>query len=736
MSELINKIWLRLIGARQEKVLLPVAPSPLKPDGKPSRYLNREISDLQFIQRVADEAQNNRHPLFERLRFLAISVSILDQFYTTRVARLSRFVREHKIRYSPDGLTPTQELKVIQQRADDLMNSQHMIWLAQMQELAEVGIHLPSPDQLSSEDIDWLRSYFVSHILPVITPFTLDEEHPFPFIPSGGICVVLEFETTHILIPLPDNLPRFITLPGESIRHVSFESIIFEFSDVLLSDETLLNCGLFQILRDNDLARQEHSADLRSKIESGLRLRHKANVIRLKVEGLTEENIRFIAGQLGLLTDEDIELMDQQGESVTELEFVSNSLPGLSHVSQLINANTHPELVFPPFTPRYPQRVKDFGHDCFAAIAKKDLLVHWPYESFDVVVRFLDQAASDERVLSIKQTLYRTSDDSPIVNAMVNAAASGKAVTAIIELEARDNEQSNVALAKRLEVAGVQIVYGIVGLKIHCKLTTITRREGDNTVIYSHFGTGNYHPENAKTYTDISFFTMNQQLGRDAGRIFNYITSEYFQPTSDLTMAPKQLRQVLTGLIDKEISNALAGKPAQIWVKLNSITDKDLIEKLYEASEAGVEIELIIRRQCSLIPGVKGMSSNIHVKSIVGRFLEHSRIYCFANGETMGREKALIYLASADWMERNLDDRVEVMVPIWDETVRTQLLEQIMVANLKDNLQSWNLQADGEYLHAPVAKEFCAQSYFLAVPNLSGLGSMKEETKIGPVEHA
>jgi polyphosphate kinase len=363
------------------------------------------------------------------------------------------------------------------------------------------------------------------------------------------------------------------------------------------------------------------------------------------------------------------------------------------------------------------------------------LLVHWPYESFSTVTRFLDQAARDENVLSIKQTLYRTNDDSPIVNALVNAAAQGKVVTTIIELEARDNEQSNVALAKKLEAAGVQIVYGIVGLKIHGKLTVVTRREGDEVILYSHFSTGNYHPDNAKTYTDLSFFTCNQLLGRDANKVFNYITTERFSATEHMIVAPKNLRNVLLNLIDTEIQNAKVGKPAQIWAKMNSLTDPRLIEKLYEASESGVSIELIIRRQCCLIPGVKGMSSNVKVKSIVGRFLEHARIYCFANGYEMGKEHASVYLSSADWMERNMDDRVEVMVPLWDETVRAQILEQIMVANLRDTRQSWYLQADGEYQRAQSEDNFCAQSYFMQSPNLSGLGSKKDETNIDRVEH-
>ena len=739
MSELINKIWTRLFS-RPEPESSTVKPAPVTGAIRKIsklRYLNQEVSDLQFIERILDEAGNLNHPLFERLRFLSISVSVLDQFFTVRVARLSRFVRDHKSHLSPDGLTPIEQLDLIKHRTNSLMEKQQSLWKTQRQELTTAGIHLLDQKQLTESDLSWLKSYFVSHVLPILTPFTLNEEHPFPFIPSEGICIVLQFDDkSTLVVPLPANLPRFVKLPGESTRYVPMEVAVYEHSSFLFEGQTLENAGLFQILRDNDLAREERSDDLRSMIESGLRLRHKANVIRLKVASLTEENIRFIANQMGLLSWEESDLLDQQGDTIMNKDYISRSVPGLSHVDQLINPNLYPELIFTPFQARYPQRLKDFDHDCFAAIAKKDLLVHWPYESFDTVIRFLEQAARDEDVLSIKQTLYRTNDDSPIVNAMVSASAAGKIVTAIIELEARDNEQSNVALAKRLESAGVQIVYGIVGLKIHGKLTVITRREGDETVLYSHFGTGNYHPDNARIYTDLSFFTRNQDLGKDANKVFNYITTEKFFPTEHLIVAPKQLRSGLRDLIQTEIDNAKNGHPAAIWAKLNSLTDPKLIDKLYEASEAGVAIDLIIRRHCCLIPGVKGMSSNIRVKSIVGRFLEHARIYCFANGHKMGHQHASVYLASADWMERNMDDRVEVMVPLWDDTVRTQILEQIMLANLKDTRQSWQLQSNGEYQRAEGEDDFCAQSYFLLSPNLSGLGSLKGETRIDRVKHA
>lgn len=728
MSEVIHKIWRRLkdqAPTRHPKTSAPESVTPLTVNTRQPRYLNREISDLQFIERVLEEANNTRHPFFERLRFLAISAAVLDQFYTVRVARLHRMTAEYDLSQSPDGLTAPEELSAINARADSLVAQQQRTWLQHKNEFRDIGIQLLKVSDLTTIDMDWLQNYFTRYILPVVSPFTLDEEHPFPFISSGGICVVLEFENHHFLIPLPENLSRFIALPGQPTRFIALEEVLLAFGNLMFSGHTLISGGSFQILRDNDLAKQQRSEDLRSMVESGLRLRNKANVIRLKIENLSEANVRFIAFHLGLLSAEAIAEFDATKQSALDQGFIVTALPGLSQVSQLVDATGYPGLVFEAFKPRYPQRLLDFGNDCFATISNKDLLVHWPYESFDVVVRFLEQAATDKQVLSIKQTLYRTSDNSPIVNAMVDAASHGKTVTAVIELEARDNEQANVALAKRLEAAGVQIVYGIIGLKIHCKLTIVTRREDDEIAIYSHFGTGNYHPGNARTYTDLSFFTRDMVLGTDANRILNYITSEHFVAPVNIAAAPKQLRQSIYTLIDTEMANARYGRPAAIWAKVNSLTDPELIDRLYDASEAGVKIELIIRRHCSLLPGVAGMSSNIKVKSIVGRFLEHARIYCFANGSDMASETAAIYLASADWMERNLDERVEVMVPMQDPTVRAQILDQIMRANINDGRQSWYLHPDGEYQRTTGMNDFCAQSYFMQTPNLSGLGSSR-----------
>jgi polyphosphate kinase len=721
MSEVIHKIWLKISrkfeAAPAAEVLEAVNDSGLSSNG---RFLNREISDIQFIERVVEEAENPKHPFLERVRFLSISVAVLDQFYTVRVARLKRMIAKRDLSVSPDGLTAQQQLKAITQRADLLQDKQTEIWFAQKAQLSQLGTCIFTVDQLSAEQADWLEGYFCTHILPLLTPFTLDEEHPFPFIPSGGLCMVFQLADSHFLVPIPDTLPRFVALPGTEGEYVTVDEMLQSFNRHIFAGEQSLAGGVFQILRDNDLAKKERNESLRAKIELGLRSRHKSNVIRLKVENLNEANLRFVCYHLGLVNDEDIEFLHLHGQSIASEEFIIHTLPGLSHIAELVDDNNHPENFFPAHKPRDLERARSFFGNCFEEISHRDLMVHWPFEPFDLVVSFLDQAADDPFVKTIKQTLYRTSDDSPIVNAMVRAAAKGKAVVAVIELEARDNEASNIELAKRLEEVGVQIVYGIVGLKIHCKVTTVTRLEGESMVTYSHFGTGNYHPGNAKIYTDLSFFTRDDQLGKDANLVFNYITSEHHVPPQMLLAAPHQIRQGLYQLIDEEIRHAMTGKPAEIWAKVNSLTDPELIEHLYEASQAGVKIQLVVRRHCALIPGMPGMSENIKVKSIVGRFLEHTRIYAFANGSTMDAQHAKIYLASADWMERNLDERVEVMVPLNDPVVRVQAIDQVFRANHADSRQSWWLGQDGEYVRDERVDGFCAQSFFQSVASLSG----------------
>lgn len=734
MSEVLGKIWARLSrrSRRQETTPLPGKEvARLMPVGaNADRLFNREVSDLLFIERVMEESANLNHPLFERVRFLAIAADVLEQFYAVRVAKLRRSAARKDGYVTPDGLTPAQQLMIVTNKANDLMQTQESAWLELQQELSTHEITFLSKEELDETDLDWMERYFRSHFLHVLTPFTIDEEHPFPFIQSGGLCAILELEGGYILLPLPANLRRFVKLEGEGHRFVSAEMLIELFWQDLLPEEELRNFGVFQILRDNDLAREERSDDLRSIVESGLRSRHKANVIRLKVSaGMSEAARKFVTEQLGLLSHQEIAFLESRNEPITSSEFImSAGLVGLSDVSEILDdlGAQYPGFVFPPFKARYPRPLQRFENDCFSAIQNQDILAHWPYESFDSVVRFLDQAAKDPQVIAIKQTLYRTNNESPIVEALITAAQAGKTVLAVVELEARDNEQSNIEIAKQMEAAGVQIVYGIIGLKIHCKASLVVRMEDDEAVTYTHLGTGNYHPRNARTYTDISFFTRDPVIGYDTHLVFNYLTSEKVQPPQKLAVAPFFLREKLFELVDAEIANARAGKPAHICIKVNSLTDPRMIDRFYEASEAGVEIDLIVRRHCCLRPGVPGLSSRIRVKSIVGRFLEHSRIYMFANGAPLGADAAHVYFGSADLMERNLDERAEILVPVEKPQVRRLIVNGIMNANLKDSRQSWLLDGDNNYSRDSADADFCAQTFFMEQEDPTILGDLSQ----------
>ncbi|MDA0977029.1 MAG: polyphosphate kinase 1 [Proteobacteria bacterium] len=733
MSEIFSKLWRRMArpsSAVQAQVAPPprgVADVPLVPlKGTSDRLFNREISDLLFIERVMEESANEKHPLFERVRFLSIAADVLDQFYAVRVAKLRRSAAKNDGYMTPDGMTAAQQLKAVTSKANAMMHVQQQQWVSLRRELAEHDITFPTVAELSDEDLEWLRHYFRSHFLHVLTPFTIDEEHPFPFIASGGMCAILDLNDGHILLPMPSRLPRFVKLPGSGYRFLPSGLMIRLFWRELVPGEVLKSFGVFQILRDNDLAREEMNDDLRAKVETGLRLRHKANVIRLKVaETMSEESIRFVAEHLGMLTRQEIQFAQNRNESLTGSEFIMSApLVGLSGISQVIDVagSDYPGFFFPPYRPRYPRQLDKFDNDCFKAMQHSDIVAHWPYESFDSVIRFLEQAAKDPDVVSIKQTLYRTSDESPIVEAMITAAENGKTVLAVVELEARDNEQSNIQLARKMETAGVQIVYGIIGLKIRCKATLVVRMEDGEAITYTHLGTGNYHPRNAKMYTDVSFFTRDQAIGHDTHLVFSYLTSEKVQQPTKLAVAPYFLRSRLNGLIDREVAHARAGRPAHICIKVNSLTDPDITEKLYEASEAGVQVDLIIRRHCVLRPGVPGMSSRIRVRSIVGRFLEHSRVYLFGGGQQIQAETAEAYFGSADLMERNLDERAEILVPVEDPYVRRVLVDGIMHANLRDDEQSWVLDADNVYHRLEPVEGFSAQRYFMQSVDQGALG--------------
>ncbi len=686
----------------------------------PERFINRELSWLAFNWRVMSEAENPAVPLLERVRFLSISASNLDEFYSVRVAGLRGLVREGVHAPSADGLSPTEQLRRIDLDARALMIRQQECLAVLERLLKAEGIEILGPQNLRGADLKLMEAHFFEQVFPILSPLAIDPAHPFPFIANGGFAMGLQLRRAaddtvlEALLPVPAQVPRFVRLPEGSkgqIRFLPLEGLLEVFLGKLFPGYALMRHCAFRVLRDSDLEVEEEAEDLVREFETALKRRRRGEVIRLTMTVEAPDDLRrTIVQALGVGADEVIELP---------------GLIGMADLAELTRAG-RPDLLWPPFTPRMPERVQDFEGDILAAIRQKDMLLHHPYETFDIVVRFLQQAALDPDVLAIKQTLYRTSRDSPIVAALCEAAEAGKSVTALIELKARFDEAANIRQSRRLERAGAQVVYGFIDWKTHAKISTVVRREAGELVTYTHFGTGNYHPGTAGIYTDLSLFTCDKALGRDATRVFNYVTG-YVRPEEleKLAISPHHLKQRLLDGLEGEIGHARAGRPAQVWVKLNAITDPEVIDALYAASREGVKIDMVVRGICGLRAGVKGLSENIRVKSIIGRFLEHSRIVCFGNGYGLPSRGCRVYISSADWMERNLTRRVEVLVEITNPTVHAQIIDQIMAANLADQAQSWVAQPDGTYLRheaEPGAQLFSCHRFFMENPSLSGRG--------------
>jgi polyphosphate kinase len=675
----------------------------------PRRFINRELSWLAFNTRVLEEASNTTYPLLERLNFLAISAINLNEFYMVRVAGLKGQVRAGITEASADGLSPVRQLDAVRDEGARLMARQNACWWQLVGELAKVDIVVYTEPDLRKVDRDRLEQQFMDDVFPVLTPIAVDPDQPFPFIPNLGLSLIMRLErpgedaplTT--LLPVPPQLDRFMRLPGPGSRFIPMEAVIRLFAELVFPGCRIVASGCFRVLRDSELEIEEEAEDLVRTFETALKRRRRGTIIRLSHDIAMAGDLR------------DVVMMGLGVEPADSIAI--DGLLGLADTREIVR-HGGPNLRLPALHPRRSSAVTKAGGDMFAAIRHGDILVHHPYESFESVIDFVRQAAMDPDVVAIKQTLYRTSDDSPIVAALIEAARAGKSVTAVVELKARFHEEANIRWARDLERAGAQVLHGFIDKKTHAKVNLVVRQEGSGLVSYVHYGTGNYHPETARVYTDLSLFSCDQAICRDAARIFNLMTGDATPEAMEkISFSPDTLAPTLTKMIDDEAENARSGKPAAIWAKLNSLVDPDIIDALYAASKAGVEIDLVVRGICCLRPGLAGLSETIRVKSIVGRFLEHARIICFANGHMLPSPRARIYISSADWMPRNLYQRIETLVPIEDTGIHHRILDGIMVANLRDDARSWRLDGDGRYHRIVDGEGFCVYDHFMAPPS-------------------
>jgi len=699
----------------------------------PYRYINREISWLKFNLRVLNEAGNKNIPLLERVRFLSIAANNLDEFFMVRVAGIFNQIKERIDVVSVDGLNPEQQLEQIVDKTKKLLKISNDTWANLKLDLNKEGIFFVRYDELNSSEKTRLGKYFKENIYPVLTPLIIDPTHPFPFIPNQGLFVVMsmlkkkksKIKKKFSLILIPKKIDRFVNISNKVgiKKYISIENIISSYASYLFTDYKLIKSTSARIIRDSDIEIEEEAEDLVLYLEQALKKRKRGRIVKLEIRSNIDEDIRkFIIKSLEVKKDHIYEI---------------DSFVGTHQIDEIYNKNNS-NLIFKPFNPRPLERLKQYNNNYFDAIRAKDFIVHHPYETFDSVIQFLNQAAQDPDVIAIKQTLYRTTVDSPIVKALIDAAEKGKSVTAVVEIKARFDEEKNISLANALEKSGVQVVYGFVTLKTHAKASLVVRKEGKKMLTYVHIGTGNYHPINAKIYTDLSFFSSDTIIGKDVESFFNFVTGNS-KPKNlkKIVLSPHGIRLKIYNLIDQEIKNFKIGKNAEIWAKMNSLVDQGIIDKFYQASKAGVKIFLFVRGICCLRAGIPNLSENITVKSIVGRFLEHSRIFCFANGHSMPSRSNLVFIGSADLMTRNLDRRIEIIIPIINSTVHEQVLDQIMVANYKDTSQSWLLNKDDNYVKIKNTKnnEFSAHSYFMKNPSLSGRGQtsglfMPEKIKI------